>query len=240
MSIGPDNDMAQGIAEDRVVLLRFMETGDLPQTDVYVIPLAGGEPVPLAATAEYEAFEGSSGDRVFFARGSEVAYGELLSVKLDGSDTRPIALLSEGGGDLVGFGDSRVVFRRDLPTSAAFLSANLDGSDPVTLLENAASFAAIVGDRVILYVGATQDLVSVPITGGEGVLIADAAAQDWLVGRLGQTLVIRSANLDTEGEIFRIATDGTSRSTLLSSARYVGALTEACGSVPAGDLSACR
>ncbi|HVR21331.1 MAG TPA: hypothetical protein VMS65_16575, partial [Polyangiaceae bacterium] len=242
LSIGPDSDIAEGFAGDWVVLLRSKGTAELPQTDLYAVPLAGGEPVPLATTTEFEGLLGSRGDRVVFARGAEAAYGEILSVRLDGSDTEPIAPLSEGGGEFMGLGDSRVVFIRAMPTRTTYFSANLDGSDSVTLLENATRLAAIVGDRVIFYLGGSQDLVSVPITGGEAVPLADAQAQDWLVGRLGETVIVRSADLETEGEIFRIATDGSSRRVLLPSARYVGAITEACGAVPEGELglSACR
>jgi hypothetical protein len=242
LSMGPDSDIAEGIAGDHVVLLRSKGTLELPQTDLYAVPLAGGEPVPLATTTDFEGFLGSRGERAVFSRGPEAAYGELLSVRLDGSDTRPIAPLSEGGGEFMGLGDSRVVFIRTMSTRSAYFSTNLDGSDSVSLLTNATRLAAIVDDRVIFYVGGSQDLVSVPIAGGEAVPLADSQAQDWLVGRLGKTVIIRSADLDAEGEIFRIATDGTSRSVLLPSARYVGAITEACGAVPEGGLglSACR
>jgi hypothetical protein len=106
------------------------------------------------------------------------------------------------------------------------------------LHENANTLAAVAGDRVVLYVGSgNYDLVSVPIAGGEPWLLADTAESEWVVGKLGTTLVIQRGSRDTEAEVLRIDADGSRGRSLSPSARYVGAVTETCGAVRANNAS---
>jgi hypothetical protein len=246
LSVGPELDHAAGLAGEFVILGRTSSNGSLPGTDLYAVGMDGARLVPLATNPESESFSGASGKRVVFARGS-AAGSDLYSVLVDGTDVRTLAASPEAHEYLVAFADERAVFASVTSVGdagrLAFISSELDGGAPVVLHDDAISLPVVVDGRAVLMVRANQyDLVSVPLAGGAPTFLADSRAQDWPVGRLGSSLIVHAGSLGEAGVVSRVTADGSVRSELMPSALYVGAVTEACGAVPAGDygLALCR
>ena len=75
-----------------------------------------------------------------------------------------------------------------------------------------------------------MDVVSVPLAGGEAVVLADGPTPDYVIARLGETLVIQPESV-REGAVLRANADGSGRGVLVDAGRYVGAFTAACGAV---------
>jgi hypothetical protein len=216
-----------GFVGNQVIVARFLGAIDFPQADLSIVDENGGELTPLASSSDPEIFRGSAGERVIYERGEN-----LYSVRLDGSDTRPIAEIPDAHDYLLASLGEHIVYGsvRDNSVWSYFYSA-ADGSDRMTLLENASGFAAVAGERVILYVGTLWnfDVVSVPLTGGDPYLLSDGAGDDTLVVRLGTLLIIQRGGPNNEGEVVRIDADGSRGALLAPSARYLGSVSEACG-----------
>ena len=234
LATGAELDYCVGWVGNRVVISRTINPGIAEQSDLFSVDESGGELTPIAFSADNELFRGSAGERVIYERASD-----LHSVRADGSYTR-VLLETPGVSEVLAaaIGD-RIVFGSVFSSATTYFSAASDGSDLVTLHEASSGFAAAVGDRVVLYVGAENyDLVSVPIRGGDPYLLADGAATDSLVGTLGTMLVIHRGNdREAPGEVFRIDADGSRGARLHASARYIGSVSEACGALRANNAS---
>jgi hypothetical protein len=219
-----------GFAGSHVIIIRFVGPSDATQPDLFAVDENGGELVPLASSSDIEAFRGSAGDRVIYERMTN-----LYSVRLDGSDTRPIVETPAAANYLLASMGDRIVYGTlsESYLLSCFNSA-ADGTDSITLHESAKGFAAVAGDRVVLYVGESYDLVSVPLTGGDPFLLSDGTEDDWLVGKIGTLLVIQRGDVHSEGEVLGIDADGSHGILLASSARYVGSVSESCGVHRAG------
>ncbi|HEX6275664.1 MAG TPA: hypothetical protein VFZ53_21630 [Polyangiaceae bacterium] len=246
VSAGPELDHAAGLAGEFLILGRTSSSGSLPGTDLYAVGMDGAGLVPLATNPESESFAGASGERVIFTRGT-AGGSDLYSVLVDGTDVRTLAASPEAHEYLVAFADERALFASVTSVGGAgrlaFISSELDGGDPVVLHDDAISLPAVVDGRAVVMVRANDyDLVSVPLVGGAPTFLADSRYQDWLVGRLGSSLIVHAGSLGEAGVVSRVTADGSVRSELMPSALYVGAVTEACGAVPAGDygLALCR
>jgi hypothetical protein len=235
LAVGPEIDSGAGFVGDRVFIHRSAPSGtaDERQFDIVSVDMNGGELTPIATSLDGELLRGTIGDRIIYERASDI-----YTARLDGSDALPVTQ-TPGVNDLysVSVGD-RLVFQNGDLGYASYFSVFSDGSGLVTLHESANGLAAIAGDRIVLYVGlGNYDLVSVPVSGGEPWLLADAAEPDWLVGMLGTTLVIQRGAREAEAEILRIDADGSRALRLAASARYVGAVTEACGALRVNNAS---
>jgi hypothetical protein len=228
LATGPEITYGVGFVEGRVILGRSLPTTSVDQSDLMIVDETGGVLVPIAASAESEVFRGSVGERIVYERASD-----LYTVRLDGSDARPVLETPGVGETFAPAPGDRMVIGSIRSSAITYFSAASDGSDVVTLHETATGFAAAVGDRVVLYVGDSYDLVSIPITGGDPWLLSDGPSYDWLVGTLGTMLVIQRGDRTSEGEVLRINVDGSSGTRLHSAARYLGSVSEACGAVVA-------
>ena len=231
LAMGGDSDTALGIAGDHAVIRRGRELDTPgPQMDLYAVPVDGGELVSLATGPNSESFNGASGDRIVY----DVDYVDVYSVKLDGSDPQQLARSADQESITDIEGDRVLITRSSStePVRYSLFSVALDGSDVVALADHVSDLVGIVGDHAVIYTGAARDVVSIPVTGGDLVTLSEGAAADWVVGRLGRTLVIQQGPEGQNGEVLRVQADGSERVELLPSGRYVGAVTERCGVVP--------
>jgi hypothetical protein len=167
-------------------------------------------------------------------------------VSLDGGEPTRITDTPEGDAFIGAVGD-RVIFMRYIPETEltarqTVMSARSDGSDAITLHDDATEISTIVDGRVVLLVGnPNYDLVSISAAGGDITVLSDSDREDWPVGRLRRILIVQRSVLDGHGEVLRVDVDGSGAVRLASSARYLGAVTEECGLVRGGRqyLSSC-
>jgi len=234
---GAQADMAVGVLGNQVFIRRGPDNG----ADLYALNIDGGALVPLATSEAGEEFRGASDGRVVYESGTYDLGGNLYSVALDGSDVRAIAASPDAREYLLQIEGGRVYVSSTTvegeTARAEILSTALDGSDRISLHDDA-SFAALIGDRAILYAGGLDmDIVSVPLTGGEPAVLTESEREEWLYGRLGSNLIVHAGTYGVEGDLLRFAVDGSSSNLLAPSAMYVGAVTAACGAVPAGEYA---
>jgi hypothetical protein len=236
LAVGSEIDSGAGFVDDRVFIHRSAPSGAANeyQFDIVSVDMNGGELTPIATSADGELFRGTIGDRIIYERASDI-----YTARFDGSDALPVTQTPGFYDGVVATVGNRIVFGTG--EFVQYFSVLPDGSDLVPLHESSSGLAAIAGDRAVFYVNVgnaeNYDLVSVPLTGGEPWLLADAPEPEWLVGMLGTTLVIQRGAREAEAEILRIDADGSRALRLAPSARYVGAVTETCGAVRANNAS---
>jgi hypothetical protein len=202
--------------------------------------LEGGDLVPLTTTPGAERFVGATSDRIYYEHVSGGLTSDLYSVDLEGGEPTRITDTPDIVESFGGVAGDRVLFVRS--PDGGVLSARFDGSDTVTLHPESQSIVTLVDDRAVLYVeGRNIDIMSVPAAGGDPVALTDYAGDDWVVGKLGRVLVIQRGPWDGEREVFAMNADGSRTVSLAPAARYIGAVTEACGAVPGNpyDLEKC-
>jgi hypothetical protein len=230
LAMNPEDERAVAFVENRVIIARHMTPVNPPNRDLLIVDENGGELTPLASSNDDEVFRGSAGDRVIYERTLD-----LYSVRLDGSEPRTVTETPGVVDNLSAFVDDRVVYCNSVGDLKSCFNVAADGSDRISLHQSATGFGAVAGDRVVLYVGTDQqDLVSVPMTGGQPFLLADSPEPDRLVGRIGTLLVIQRGEAYASGEVLRIEADGSRGAVLAPVARYLGSISEICGLHRAG------
>jgi hypothetical protein len=236
LAVGPDLDSAAGFVGDRVAIHRATPTGGPDgesQYDIFSVDTNGGELTPLATSADGELLHGQIGELIIYDRAND-----LYTARLDGSDALPMTMTPDVAEQMQTTVGSRVLFSTGEVGHASYFSVLPVGTGLIPLIEVASGCGTIAGDRIVFYVGVgNYDLVSVPLTGGEPQVLADDPEIEWLVGKLGTMLVIQRGDRDLEAEVLRIDADGSRGLRLAASARYLGAVTEACGVVRRMDLS---
>lgn len=248
LSTGPEMDYATTILEDQIIVRRGSSGVEY---DLLRIGLDSDELVPLTTRAGSESFLGATSSRVIFEQWTpEGLPDDIFSVSFRGGEPTRLSDTPDSFDPFGGVAGDRVIFAEVFSTAtssrASIKSAREDGSDTITLHDDAVGIMTVVGDRVVFYVhhglyDGPYDLVSIPAAGGELAVLADSEQEDLLVGRLGQRLIVQRGPEALEGEVLRVNADGTHEISLAPSARYLGAVTESCGAVPGGtqNVTAC-